>query len=76
MPTPGVAPSAKTDLIGQFGIGFYSAFMVADRVVVETRRAGSDVAWRWTSDGKGTFEIAPLALEAAPEPRDACHPAS
>ncbi len=53
-------------LIGQFGIGFYSAFMVADEVVVETRRAGSDQAWRWSSDGKGAFTIAPLALDAAP----------
>ena len=62
----GVAPSAKTDLIGQFGIGFYSAFMVADHVVVESRRAGSQEAWSWTSDGKGTFAVAPLALDAAP----------
>ncbi len=54
-------------LIGQFGIGFYSAFMVADEVVVETRRAGSSEAWRWSSDGKGSFTIAPLALEEAPE---------
>ena len=54
-------------LIGQFGIGFYSAFMVADDVVVETRRAGEPHAWRWSSDGKGSFTIAPLALDAAPE---------
>ncbi len=54
-------------LIGQFGIGFYSAFMVADEVVVETRRAGTNEAWRWSSDGKGSFTIAPLALESAPE---------
>jgi molecular chaperone HtpG len=54
------------ELIGQFGIGFYSAFMVADQVVVETRRAGSDEALRWNSDGKGSYDIAPLALEAAP----------
>ena len=53
-------------LIGQFGIGFYSAFMVADEVVVDTRRAGSEEAWRWSSDGKGAFTIAPLALDAAP----------
>ena len=53
-------------LIGQFGVGFYSAFMVADKVTVTTRRAGSDQAWLWTSDGKGTFEIAPVALEDAP----------
>ena len=54
------------NLIGQFGIGFYSAFMVADHVVVETRRAGTEQAWRWTSDGKGSYEIEALALDAAP----------
>ena len=48
------------DLIGQFGIGFYSAFMVADEVEVDTRRAGADFAYRWTSDGKGSYAIAPL----------------
>ncbi len=63
-----VAGSEKgaAELIGQFGIGFYSAFMVADRVVVETRRAGEGAAWRWSSDGKGEFEIAPLDLQNAP----------
>ncbi len=46
-------------LIGQFGVGFYSAFIVADRVEVETRRAGLDPAeaMRWTSDGQGEFSI-------------------
>ena len=52
-------------LIGQFGVGFYSAFMVADRVDVITRRAGSDEAWRWSSDGKGTFTIEPVAARRA-----------
>jgi molecular chaperone HtpG len=61
------ASKEASALIGQFGIGFYSAFMVADEVVVETRRAGGDAAWRWSSDGKGSFTIAPLAPEAAPE---------
>ncbi|MGH6936464.1 MAG: molecular chaperone HtpG, partial [Methylocella sp.] len=51
----------KLDLIGQFGIGFYSAFMVADRVDVFTRRAGQGEAYHWSSDGKGTFSIQPLA---------------
>ena len=55
-----------TQLIGQFGIGFYSAFMVADRVDVISRLAGSEEAWRWSSDGKGSYEIAPTPLEAAP----------
>jgi molecular chaperone HtpG len=52
---------AKKDLalIGQFGVGFYSAFMVADRVEVLTRRAGDESGWRWVSDGKGEFTIAP-----------------
>jgi molecular chaperone HtpG len=55
-------------LIGRFGIGFYSAFMVADRIEVATRRAGSDEAFLWTSEGKGSFQISPLALDAAPDP--------
>jgi molecular chaperone HtpG len=45
------------NLIGQFGVGFYSAFMVADRVEVLTRKAGEDAGWRWVSDGKGEFTI-------------------
>ena len=50
---------AKKDsnLIGQFGVGFYSVFMVADRVQVVTRKAGEDKTYRWTSDGKTGFEI-------------------
>ncbi|WPP04348.1 molecular chaperone HtpG [Methylocella tundrae] len=58
---------AHVDLIGQFGIGFYSAFMVADRVEVFSRRAGSDEAFVWSSDGKGSFTITPLDLDHAPE---------
>jgi molecular chaperone HtpG len=57
-------PNSK--LIGQFGIGFYSAFMVADRVDVFSRRAGTDEAWLWSSDGKGTFTVAAVPLEGAP----------
>jgi molecular chaperone HtpG len=52
--------------IGQFGVGFYSAFMVADRVDVISRRAGTAEASLWSSDGKGTFSIAPAALADAP----------
>ncbi|MGB6173978.1 MAG: molecular chaperone HtpG [Xanthobacteraceae bacterium] len=53
-------------LIGRFGVGFYSAFMVAQRVDVISRRAGADAAWQWSSDGKGTFDIFPVAdAEAA-----------
>jgi molecular chaperone HtpG len=44
--------------IGQFGVGFYSAFMVADRVEVLTRKAGETHGWLWSSDGKGEFTIA------------------
>lgn len=44
-------------LIGQFGVGFYSAFMVADKVEVISRKAGEAQAWRWTSDGSGQFTI-------------------
>lgn len=50
-------------LIGQFGVGFYSAFMVADRVDVVTRKAGEKEAWLWSSDGKGEFSIAPATRE-------------
>ena len=55
-------------LIGQFGVGFYSAFMVADRIVVSSRRAGSDEAWTWSSEGGSGFEIAPAGLSDAQAP--------
>ncbi|HEX6120790.1 MAG TPA: molecular chaperone HtpG, partial [Dongiaceae bacterium] len=44
-------------LIGQFGVGFYAAFMVSDQVTVVSRKAGETQAWKWVSDGKGEFEI-------------------
>jgi molecular chaperone HtpG len=53
-------------LIGRFGVGFYSAFMVAERVDVISQRAGSDAAWLWSSDGKGDFSITPAAGAIAP----------
>jgi molecular chaperone HtpG len=58
---------AKKDsnLIGQFGVGFYSAFMVADRIEVVSRKAGEDKAWRWVSDGKSGFEIEPAERSVA-----------
>src|SRR6202030_4059118 len=54
-------------LIGKFGVGFYSAFMVADRIEVTSVRAGSNQAWVWRSSGGEGFEIAPA--EAAPDAR-------
>src|ERR1700732_1943821 len=58
---------AKKDsnLIGQFGVGFYSAFMVADRIEVVSRKAGEDQAWRWVSDGKSGFDIEPAERSVA-----------
>jgi molecular chaperone HtpG len=57
-------------LIGQFGVGFYSAFMVADRIEVVSRRAGSPDAFVWTSTGGAGFEIAPASeAQAARVPR-------
>jgi len=58
---------AGAALIGQFGVGFYSAFMVADKVDVISRRAGSEEAWQWSSDGKGTYSVAQVALADAPK---------
>ncbi len=49
---------AFAELIGQFGVGFYSAFMVADRVSIVTRRAGETGAWRWESSGDGSYRLA------------------
>ncbi len=48
-------------MIGQFGVGFYAAFMVAERIVVTSRRAGTDQAWTWSSSGGSGFEIAPAS---------------
>ena len=52
-------------LIGQFGVGFYSAFMVGDRITVTSRRAGASEAWAWTSSGGAGFEMAPASAEQA-----------
>jgi molecular chaperone HtpG len=52
-------------LIGQFGVGFYSAFMVADRIEVVSRRAGSNETWVWRSSGGDGFEISPASPEQA-----------
>ena len=58
-------PEDRTSLIGQFGVGFYSAFMVADRVEVTSRRVGSEEAWLWSSEGAGSYTLAPASR---PEP--------
>jgi molecular chaperone HtpG len=62
-----LAGDAKKDsnLIGQFGVGFYSAFMVADKIEVISRKAAEDKTWKWASDGKDGFDI-----ENAGEPKD------
>ncbi|MFI5012213.1 MAG: molecular chaperone HtpG [Hyphomicrobiales bacterium] len=52
-------------LIGQFGVGFYSAFIVADRIEVTSRSAGEGEAWVWSSDGSAEFAIAPANAEQA-----------
>jgi molecular chaperone HtpG len=59
-----LADDAKKDsnLIGQFGVGFYSAFMVSDRIEVLSRKAGEEKTWKWSSDGKDGYDI-----EAAPD---------
>jgi molecular chaperone HtpG len=54
----GAKPDERPALIGQFGVGFYSAFMVADRVEVTSRRADSEQAWTWASEGAGEYTLA------------------
>jgi len=49
--------SKDSNLIGQFGVGFYSVFMIADKVEVISKKAGEETAWKWTSDGKTGFSI-------------------
>ena len=56
-------PEERPSLIGQFGVGFYSAFMVAERVEVTSRAAGSEEAWTWASEGAGDYTLAPATRE-------------
>jgi molecular chaperone HtpG len=58
-------PEDRPNLIGQFGVGFYSAFMVADRVEVTSRKAGSEEAFTWASEGAGQFTLAHATREQA-----------
>jgi molecular chaperone HtpG len=62
-----LSEDAKRDsnLIGQFGVGFYSVFMVADRVEVTSRKAGETQAWKWSSDGVTGFDVEPAERDAA-----------
>lgn len=60
------AKQSAPSLIGQFGVGFYSAFMVAHTVTVQSRRAGSEEAWQWQSNGTGTFTLSQLEAAQAP----------
>ena len=54
---------ASPELIGQFGVGFYSAFMVADNVMLKTRPATGDESWTWESSGDGTYEISEVGRD-------------
>lgn len=56
-------PEERPNLIGQFGVGFYSAFMVADRVEVTSRKAGTEEAWTWASEGRGNYTMAPATRD-------------
>ena len=62
-----LAEDAKkgSSLIGRFGVGFYSAFMVAEKIEVITRKANEETAWKWSSDGKDGYEIEPIVEDGA-----------
>ena len=61
-----LSSDAKKDsnLIGQFGVGFYSAFMVAEKIEVISRKAGEESAWKWTSEGKDVYDIEPYGRDS------------
>jgi molecular chaperone HtpG len=59
--------AASQDLIGQFGVGFYASFMVADKVTLRTRKAGTDEGVLWESTGEGSYAIGSLPLDEAPQ---------
>ena len=58
-------PEDRPNLIGQFGVGFYSAFMVADNVEVISLKVGADEAWEWVSAGKGVYTLKPATRDEA-----------
>ena len=59
----GATAEERPALIGQFGVGFYAAFMVADRVEVVSRRAGTEDSWLWASDGHGEYTLEPATRD-------------
>ena len=58
------AAKEKVDIIGQFGVGFYSAFMVADEITVRSRAFGADEAWQWQSEGVDGYTVSPCERDA------------
>ncbi|MDR0587116.1 MAG: molecular chaperone HtpG [Treponema sp.] len=60
----GADAKKDSNLIGQFGVGFYSAFMVADRIEVISRKAGEEATWKWSSEGKDSYDIEKLEGES------------
>jgi molecular chaperone HtpG len=68
------ANASERQLIGQFGVGFYSGFIVADRITVESRRAGSPAGEgvRWTSGGTGDFEVETIERAQRAAPASSC----
>jgi molecular chaperone HtpG len=60
----GADPAQAPSLIGQFGVGFYAAFMVADEVRVTSRAIGADEAWTWSSEGRGNFTMTPAKRDS------------
>ena len=60
------------DIIGQFGVGFYSAFMVADKVTVISKAYGADEAWQWESSGADGYELTPRRETKPPVPTSSC----
>jgi molecular chaperone HtpG len=61
----GASKDERPALIGQFGVGFYSAFMVAERVEVTSRKAGQEEAWTWASEGAGEYTLEPATRDQA-----------
>ena len=61
----GMEKTEDVDIIGQFGVGFYAAFMVADKVTVISRKYGEDSAWKWESGGEDGYTVEPAERETA-----------